>query len=522
MRLIDILNSLHFAGADFFPALEAARLRKRLLRPVLRRILAYAAEQPRAYNRRFAVPLLAASAFLLAEFEDPEFLALAQPLVDPDADPSLLGYYPEDAARLIARAAGPRITDLVISVLDDRACDEFRTSVLEATVLVAAWHPERRDAVAACFRTLLRDPKLGAASTEIMDALAEGCCRLGPEDFLLDLHLAVDRGAFSEDSMANWLTAAGENRGPGVWLDTERQNHPITPNDPFLRGYSTAFRANEFKGGAPMCEAEIEALDKFNSIAAPCVDYEERFSRAAHTPGIGEVARRVVALAVNDPEEFSSQHHCVSLSAAICLGASSNEAGFIETLVLLLRLPEQHLDRLLGDDLTEMCEWALAVAGRCSPAALHGVIEDTAASISARSVTLGALLQQVRLGFSERDDLADYVMKLFERRHDLSGNEWFWSDVADIGAELGIPEMLPLLLDMEKEGVFAMADGGIYTDAEELTERFANPRPPEDLPAPSSIDALYLLHHCSGHESMTVRDFLGRLAPPRYAAEPTS
>jgi hypothetical protein len=519
MLLIDILNSLHFAGADFVKGLDAAQSRKRWLTPLLRSILAYAAEQPGAYECRFTPPLLAASAFLLAEFEDPAFLALAQPLIDTDAEPSLLGYSPEDAARLIAKAAGKRIGDLMNWVLDVRSCDEFRTSILEAMVLIAAWHPERRNTVAAGLRALLRHPGFTTVSKEVADVLVEGCCRLDPADFLLDLHLAIGRSAVSEELLTKWITVSEEKRGVGIWLDADRKNDGIGAEDPFLRQFSTVFDIDELTRSAPLTETEKEALAAFNSVAAPCRDYEGRFVMATYALGIAGVARRVVSFAASDPDGFAAQHHSVALSAAICLASPLGEVGFAEEFARLVRLPEPCLDRLLGDDLCEMCEWALALAGRGAPGPLRGIVEDAGASICSRSVALGALLQQVRLGYAERDQLAQYAMELIQRKSTLKGNEWFWSDVADIGAELRVAEMLPSLLNMEAEGVFSMSDGGIWTDAEELKERFSNPQAPADLPPPDALDALFLLRRCSGYDSMTVKDFLGRLEPPRYQEE---
>lgn len=517
MRLIDILNGLHFAGADFFPALEAAQSRRRSLTPILRQVLSYAATEPNAYEWRFTSSLLNASAFLLAEWEDSEFLSLARPLLSMGDHPNLFGYYPEDSARLIARAAHGRCRDVIACLLDERCTETFAETLLEATVYVVAWYPESRDEVVKNLNGLLRLPMLGDFSENVHQSLVESCCRIGPTEFLLDLYLASGEGILSEKLITDWTTDRSKSQTTDdVWLDPDCKNAPISTSDLFLLEHWAIFDACELFNKQPLTDLEVEALIAFNSVAVPCHDLDQRLAKAAKVPGIEEISLRVVRLASEHPEHVRAQHWHTAVSAAICLGSLSGGSGFGNALIRLLQLPEDFLERLLNDDLTEMCTFALALASRDVPTDIYRLIEDTNAYFASRAVALEALHLQVRLGFLSRDELAKYLLGLFTQSDILAGNPLFWSSIADIGAHLSISEMLPFLLDLDHAGTFIEPDGTIYMDDRYLEELFLTPPPLINLPDFCKINAVYLLGRCAGHKAMSVRNFINNLEPPNY------
>jgi Protein of unknown function (DUF1186) len=516
MRLIDILNGLHFAGADYIPALEAAYKRKNILVPILHRVLSYAASQPKAYECRFSASLLDASAFLLAEWGYSKFLSLARPLLSPGDHPNLCGCYPEDSARLIARAAHSNSRDIIDCLLKEHCTETFAVALLEATVYVAAWHPECRNEVVRSINSLLRHPTLAEFSESVHEALVESCCRIGPTDFLLDLYLASEEGVLPEELITQWTSSRSKAGVTGVWLDADCRNVPISTGDPFLLQHWTIFHASEISSELPLSASESEALLAFNSVASPCHDLECRLASAAKMPGIDEISLRVIRLASDDPEHFRAQHWHTAVSAAICLGSIAGKSGFAEVLARFLQLPENCLETLLGDDLTEMCEFGLALASRGAPSNIYSVVENTNAYFSSRSVALGALQLQVRLGYRTRDELATYLLGLFARKDSLAGGASFWHDVADIGAYLSVSEMLPLLRNLVQAGVFIEPDGTVYMDGQDLEELFTGSKSQIELPDPAVIDAVYLLSRCSGHESMSVAGFLSSLEPPNY------
>lgn len=517
MRLIDILNGLHFAGADFLSSLEAANERKTFLEPILRRILSYAASQPKAYECRFTQSLLDASAFLLSEWECSDFLSLVRPLLSAGDHPNLFGCSPEDSARLIARAAHNNSRDIIECLLDEHCTETFAEALLDATVYTVAWFPECRNEVVKGLTSLLRHPALPAFSEDVHTALVESCCRIGPTEFLLDLFLASEDRVLSEELLTRWTTARAESRITGVWLDGDCINVPISTGDPFLLQHLTIFPASEISSEVPLSDSESEALFAFNSVAAPCHDLECRIASAAKMPGIDEICLRVIRLALNDPEHFRAQHWHTAVSTAICLGSIAGKSSFSEALARFLQLPENCLETLLGDDLTEMCEFGLALASRGAPSNIYSVVEDTNAYFASRSVALGALQLQFRLGYRTRNELATYLLGLFERRESLAGGASFWHDVADIGAYLSISEMRPLLRNLVQAGVFIEPDGTVYMDGRDLEELFTGSKSQTELPDPAAIDAVYLLRRCSGHESISVAGFLSSLEPPNYA-----
>lgn len=512
--LIDILNGIHFAGADFLPALEAARKRKRLLNPVLKQVMDYAAKEPQAYRYRFSESLLSCSAYLLSEADEPDFLELAQPLIDAEADPSLLGVHPEDSARLIARSIGRRLPDVISILKHGSRSDEFCTTVFEALLLVAHWSPERHGEVTSTFLGLLRSDLLGLLEPGVRNAVVDSCLRLDPLDFLLDLHIAVGRGDLDEGTTTELISEAGKPRQTAVRFDNQMATTCLTPEDPFLRQYRSIFLAEELRKKGDQHEPDPKALELFNSVVAPARNLLDRFAALPASPELVDICMRVLRFAAASPESFRYQHLPTSVSAAICLGSAAGDEAFTKEFVALLSIPEEHLDRLLGNDLTEMCEPALAVSGRTDPYVIRELVENAEACGVSRSVALDALMRQVTLGYLSSEWLNDYCRDLLSRRNELGKNTWLWPYVVNVCARLALVDQLPILKQMVHEGFFT-DEGGEWYDDESLDQKFRSPDELEiELGGVTALDLLRLSSIETEHRR--VREFLGCLEPPRY------
>ena len=513
MLLIDILNGLNFAGADFDAALTNARRRTRLLNPILRRVMDYAAKCPKAFKARFSPSLLASAAYLLAEAQDPDFLRLAAPLTDLEADLDILGDMMEDSARLIAAAVGSRPRTIDDFLRAGEFSYEFHRSSFEALALIAHWSPELGDEVRTILRSFLLPEFLNTHVAAVRETLAETCCRFDPVDFALNIQIAIDRNALDEAFICDLIAQASQRGSETVSFTDWTASTRMTAKDPFLRQYMTTFRADELRTSSDSSPPNPEALASFNSLAAPCRNYRERIGAIRVTEEVIDVCKRVVRFATTSPDAYRTGHCPISLSAAICLAAPSGEPAFMRQFAALLGLPSEDLERLLGDDLTGMCEAALTICGRFEPGPLRTIVEDVDAYWCSRTIALGALLQQVRRGYRLRDELSDYCRKLIARRAEIHANAWFWTDFLAVCASLALVDLRPTLLKMISEGLYD--DDGESMIGEECIQReFENPA--SDKLLPEDAHAVSLLGCCRDFEAMTVEDFLGRLEPPNF------
>ncbi len=294
MLLIDILNGLSFAGFDFESAIAAARRRTRYLTPVLRKVLEYAAQYPQAYQCRFSESLLASAAFLLSETKDSAFLKLIAPLIDDDAEPWLLGHLPEDPARLIAGGLGARFEELLVMVKDEEYSDRFYTSAFEALVLTAHWDPPLGLKVISVLRSFLGADCLSGFEPDVRVILVECCCRLDPDDFLLDLQLAIDRGDLDEAVTTDLVKEARQRSGGTIWFGDWTSTSRLAVEDMFLQQYRKIFVEKELCLLEDKTPPEPNALMLFNSIAAPLRGYTDLRPIAAERLGarVGSHGRR--------------------------------------------------------------------------------------------------------------------------------------------------------------------------------------------------------------------------------------
>jgi len=496
-------------------ALEVAQTRKKFLTPIFRKILSYAAKEPRAYECRFTSSLLNASAFCLSEWGDSEFLSLAGPLLSRADCPNLYGYHPEDSSRLVARAVRGDSNIIFEYLLDENCSAGFAEALLESLVYVVAWYPECRNEVRKSLISLLRNPILSEFSEHVHQALVESCCRIGSTEFLFDLHFASEEGKISEGLIDRWIAARDQADVTGVWIDANREVIPISLNAPFLLEYLAIIDAGEIYSNA-LSVSERVALVAFNSVSAPCSDLRLRIVEVQSVHGIAGISSRVIRLAADNPKHFRAQHWHTAVTSAICLGSIIGGADVAKAFARLLQVSDDGLDILLGNDLTEMCDLAFALAARDAPTEIYRVIEDISASFSSRSVAMEALYLQVQLGYLQRSDLSKYINSLFERREIIVGGPSFWYDVAKIGAQLSMVEIIPLLRDLVQLGVFIEPDGTMYANLQDLDELFAKPPQQIQLPDAKAIDAGYLLNRCSGHESVGVAEFFSNLEAPSY------
>lgn len=516
MRLIDILNGMHFAGADFLPAITAAHKRRTLLTPIFHKILAYAASQPEAYNCRFTLSLLHASALLLAEWNDPKFVILAKPLLSTEVEPNLFGDDWQDSACLMARAIRGNSRVIVDCLLEESCTSTFAEVLLGATAYIVAWYPHHRDEVKKTLIILIRHPMLSEFSEDVQRALVESCCRIGLSEILLDLYIASEEGKIPEKLIDDWITCRANSKETGVWIDTDRKSPPEITEEPFILEHVTLIEPYELFGDYTVSDVEFEALTAFNSVAAPCRDLKRRLVSIQKVIGINKIAIRVIRLASSDPEHFRTRHWHTALTSAICLGSIAGGKDVAEAFARLLQISSNGLDILLGDDLTEMCDLAFALAARDAITEICRVIEDSSADFSSRSVALEALCLQVRLGYLPKWELTLYFRSLMERWESIAGRPSFWYDVAKICADLYLTEMIPLLLDLVKLGLFVEPDGSKFMDELDLNDLFAESSGQVRVLDAETIDASHLLRHCSGHESMSVSELFSNLQSPNY------
>lgn len=513
--LIDILNGLYFGGVDFFPALEAGKKRTKLLNPFLKRILKYAANEPAAYQCRFTESLLDSAAYLLADAGDPDFIDLALPLIDADAEPNLIGFLPEDSSRLLAASLKGRVGSIFPILKERQPSDEFCSSVFEALVLSVHWSPDLQKTVTTTFCALLRADWLADLSSDARYTLVDCCCRLDSRDFLLDLYLAVGQGALDEAATTAAIDEANRRSSATVWLEDWTTKTRMTENDSFLRQHCRTFDSTELHVGDEENAPDPVALSVFNSVAAPARDYVDRIAAICPTPALVDIATRVLRLAANGPEDFLNHHLSTAVLAAICLGSPSGDTAFARQFLLLLSAPDAELDFLLGDDLTELCETALSLAVRFDPDAIRELAENPSACGVCRSLGFGALVLQTRLGNFPRDEMSEYCRALVRRRHELGREVWFWAEVAKVCGELWLGDLQADLKQMVNEDFFRHESGDVWMDANDIEEMFSRPETHDQSP-PAAATPLELLR-CSSysHEHQSVRGFLSNLEPPR-------
>ena len=518
MLLIDILNGLYFGGVDFFPALEAGKKRAKLLNPFLKRILKYAAAEPAAYRCRFTESLLDSAAYLLADAGDPDFIDLALPLIDADAEPNIIGFLPEDSSRLLAASLEERVGSIFPILKERQPSEEFCSSVFEALVLSVHWSPHLQKTVTTTFCALLRADWLGDLSSDARQTLVDCCCRLDSRDFLLDLYLAVGQGGLDEAAVEAAIDEANRRSSAIVWLEDWTTKTRMTGKDSFLRQHCRTFDPAELREGDEETAPDQVALSVFNSVVAPARDYVDRIAAIRPTPALVDIATRVLRLAANEPEEFLNHHLSTAVLAAICLGSPSGDTAFARQFLRLLSASEAELDFLLGDDLTELCETALSLAARFDPHPIRELAESPSACGVCRSLGLGALALQTRLGNLPRDEMSEYCRALVRRRHELGREVWFWAEVAKICGELRLGDLQPDLKQMVNEGFFLQECGDVWMDAVDIEEMYSRPETHDQSPtaATTPLDLL----RCSSYsdEYQSVRGFLANLESPRVDA----
>ena len=515
MLLIDIINELEFGGADFLLAIEAAKRRKRLLNPILRRVLEYAATEPEAYRCRFSPGLLAASAYLLAETQDEHFLRLAAPLIDQNKlDVTLIGADADDDSRLICAAVGMRIEKIVQALrAQPQPPFTFSQSALSALLLRVRWSPEMWGSVVSALRSLLNTSHIALLAWEVRADVVECCCRLDPEAFSLSFQMAVERCELDEAFISDALETS-KDRVPGtVYLEDWDETDPLQPDSWYLREHWIVFKADDLVSEARPSPPDSAALTAFNRIAYPSRELIERMEDLSPvTPALLDVATRVVGLAASSAERYREERRGAGVAAAICLGAPAGDPAFTGVLLDLLRQPSDDVASLIGDDLTEVCVAALAISARRDPWQLRTLVEDESAEDGARSTAIGALSQLIDLGVLSRDAVAEYCRELVGKGVHFF-EEWCWADLANLSAKVGAVDLKPQFQAM-------CATGGPlseYTDARSLDEDFANPRDRDE--SWEVIDSLTLLEAselCNDHRK--VREFLGCFEPPDYEA----
>lgn len=517
MLLIDILNGLNFAGIDFLPAMKAARERKRLLNPVLKRILRYAAEEPSAFHCRFSDAILFSSAYLLSEAQEPDFLELVQPLIDVDADPSLIGIHPEDSARLVALSIGTRLNEVTSIMVSGQDSAEFCTTVLEALTLVAHWFPERRHDVNSALLILIRSGALVRFEPEVRHTLVDCCSRLGASEFLLDLQVAIQRGELEDAEVAKAMERADYGKEKSVDLGDWAKTTRITAIDSYLQQYCSLFLAAELREESDEAESDPHALQIFNSVAAPSRNYLQRFLAISTTPEIVDICTRVLRFVLKSPESYRDNHLPTAITAAICIGSTAGNREFTEHLIAILCLDSDCLGSILGDDLTELCDWALAFSARNNPDLVRNLVTQPEVSGVTRAVVTDAIMHQAVLGYVSREEILQYLQDLISQRHEIGTLDWLWPDVAKIGAKLELDQLRPVFERMFDEGFFLDDDDEDYWNRESMAQLFENPDNDERKPAGHApVDLLRLSAYEDDHQS--VQNFLGRLEPPQMVA----
>ncbi|HEY3897433.1 MAG TPA: DUF1186 domain-containing protein, partial [Chthoniobacter sp.] len=337
MLLIDIINGLNFPGNDFDSVLAAAGHRKKYLNPLIRRVLDYAAKEPEAFQFRFSRSLLACAAYLLAKSNDGMFLSLVAPLIDAEAEPSLLGCYPEDTARMLADVIPSQLDILTRLVTTPGVPEHFQSDGFDAFVLAVHRDAKNRDPVVSTLRSILRKGILGTMSLRARHFFVESCCRIDPSDFVIDLQFAIEAGDLDEKSTNELIAEASQPYSSSVWFCDPSVNGPLTPRDGYLTQYRLTFSEAELRQNPDEVEPDSDALWLFNSVSVPRRDYLERFAALRATPQLVDVCTRVMRCVANAPGEYRSAHHPVAVSAAICLAAPTGDPAFASQFAKFLR-----------------------------------------------------------------------------------------------------------------------------------------------------------------------------------------
>lgn len=446
--LIDILNGLNHAGVEFFAAIEAARQRSGMLRPLLREAIGRMSLHPVDFGGIYSNTFLRAAILILAESGDPEVVALferyfreeagSKLLVDPD-DPDL-----EELACLVAPVFATVGIAAVTPHLDSpHLRDSFHSVLLGALALASIWNPTARLQAIALYHQRLKLPAWMGWSEEARDFFVEICGNTDPEDFAFPLHLAAQHGLVSQRAVDSFF----ESRDAGMsgWANLFSSTLSIAKDPSFWEPHIRSLRPHEIGARGE----ELPALEIFNSLAAPSRLAGQRLRELVVTSELVSVSANVLELAARN-NTAGPWGTCEAL--AICIGAPTGSSAVAEGIVRLLRMSDEALRSVLGDDLTELVPAALPLCCRDNVPLLKGLVEDPEVEGSCRAIALEAIYVLTQWHEYPAAELHDYLRGLVGRSESIGRDDWLWCEAIKTLLKLGERDLVPTLREMVVSG----------------------------------------------------------------------
>ncbi len=185
-------------------------------------------------------------------------------------------------------------------------------------------------------------------------------------------------------------------------------------------------------------------------ILAAFADDGRRYPRAALDAAVGradELAPRLLALlqsVAEDPEGWLETRSSTHVYAAILL-AHGRDPRVHPLFLRLFRLPEEILDRLFGDMITECFPAFLLRTCGDSLDGVRALAEDREAYDFCRTSALEALAYAVPLGLAPREEVLAFYRRLLSAGDGAEGGSNFWDGLANAATDLHPEELLPEL-----------------------------------------------------------------------------
>lgn len=440
MRLIDIIAGLSFPGQDYARVIQAAQRRSKSMLPLARNILERA-KNAGEFDHGPTDALLASSVYLLAAARDPAVLKLSAAV-----SPTLWLEGDEEGEQVRLLAAGiPGNWEYVGELLDlkrSKLSAAFQISLLEAAMWVADTSSEVDAIRAVCLQTVAR----GDWSLWDGEALAYFfylCAFIDREEFEFPLRLAGEFKTVRADSVEDAFGPQGEENWRSI-VDSPMGHDPSMLHGSFLGRYYSDHVSPRKGNREAWPAARVEALERFNRLAAPGANWAQRFDSVSLSADLLWIATWVFSKARRNWEDFAENHHppCCSLIAAIAVAAPLQNRRFAEAFCELLRLPDKAIECLFcGIEILCWLPSALALACLGHSELLQNLALDPRAAAEGRGMALKALLAQHAWQRVDPSLLSTCCSTLLAKRSaHFKGRKVDWDDVIDVMGAIGYPD----------------------------------------------------------------------------------